>query len=159
MVPPMKTLGAGIAKKSGRIGRLIRYGLVGSVVAALYSGFTILLVQTGLISDPTLASAVSFAFTIPLSFLAHRAITYADAVRDGAEGRRFGIIAVSTFVVSTGTVKLVDLWGEPYWIALAVIWFLVPATNYIINAVWVFKVSGLFAVKPSEALSDRNGGM
>src|SRR4051812_40965561 len=79
-----------IRKKSGHIGRLIRYGLVGSVVAALYSGFTILLVQTGLIPDPTLASAVSFCFTIPISFLSHRAITYADAVRDGAEARRFG---------------------------------------------------------------------
>ena len=141
---------ARIAAEAGRLGRLIRYGFVGGVVAALYTLFTIILLQGHFIADPTLASAIAFAITLPVSFLAHLRITYADAARDQAQSWRFGVIALSSFLVSTGAMKAVVLLGKPYWIAIAITWILVPSTNYIINALWVFRVSGLFAVDPRD---------
>jgi len=142
----MTTPRAQIVASAGRIGRLIRYGFVGGMVAALYTLFTIVLLQGRFVADPTLASAIAFAITIPVSFLAHRQITYADATRDRTQSWRFGLIAQSSFLISTGAMKIVVLLGKPYWIAIAVTWIVVPSTNYIINALWVFRVSGLFAV-------------
>jgi putative flippase GtrA len=127
-----------------RFQRLIRYGLVGIGVSLLYTALTVLFYKGGLIGDPTLASAVATLITIPVSFLVHRRTTYADAARHPAQAWRFVIIGASSFVIATGTMKLVDINHWPYWLGLIAAWLLIPAANYVINALWIFRVGGFF---------------
>lgn len=136
-----------IAMLSRRFGRVIRYGFVGLIMALLYNGLTVAFYKGGLTNDPTWASVWASLLIIPVSFLSHRHTTYADVARHHAQIWRYAVIAVTTFVLNTGTMKLVDLNRWPFWIALIVTWFLVPASNYLINALWIFRVDGLLALK------------
>jgi putative flippase GtrA len=130
-----------------RFGRLLRYGVVGVGLALLYSLLTVLFHESRFLPDPTEASMLAFLLTAPVSFFAHSRITYADADRDHTQWRRFGISLLSGFVISVGAMKSVDLLGKPYWIALVIGWFLVPAVNYVVNAIWVFRVKNILALE------------
>ena len=129
-----------------RFERVIRYGVVGGGVTLFYTLLTVGLYKGHLIGDPTWASAVACIVSQPVSFLSHRMITYADVAPDATQWKRFGIIALSTFAISTGSMKLVDLLGWPFWIALVIGWVLVPVANYVINAIWVFRAKNLLAL-------------
>jgi putative flippase GtrA len=131
---------------TGPAGRLIRYGFVGAGVAFVYTSLTVMLYRGAALADPTIASAAAFILTQPIAFLAHRRVTYADAVQDRAQWKRFGVNALSGFTISISAMKAVDLLGKPYWIALMICWILVPAGNYLINAIWVFRVPSMFVV-------------
>lgn len=129
-----------------RFDRLFRFGLVGIAVSLLHTGLTTALYLGRVFTDPTLASAVAFVLALPVSYLAHRHITYPDTQARGTHGR-FGVIGLSSFVIATGTMKAMDSQGWPFWIALAAGWVLIPAVNYFINALWVFRVSSSFALE------------
>lgn len=131
---------------SGPAGRLIRYGFVGAGLALVYTSLTIMLYRGAVLADPTIASAVAFILTQPVAFLAHRRVTYSDAVQDRAQWKRFGVNAVSGMTISVSAMKAVDLLGKPYWNALMICWVLVPVGNYLINAIWVFRVPNMFVM-------------
>lgn len=119
--------------------RVMRYGVVGATVSLLYTAMTVALYTERYIVDPVVASAIAFAAVLPISFFAHQRVTYSDRAREKTQWRRFSIIGLSSFVIATGTMKLVDTFSLPYWIALAMTWVLIPVTNYIINLYWVFQ--------------------
>jgi putative flippase GtrA len=144
-----------IAKLLRRFQRLIRYGLVGIGVSLLYTMLTVLFHKSGLIGDPTLASAAAALISIPLSFLAHRHTTYADVARHPAQAWRFAAIGISSFIIATGAMKLVDLNHWSFWIGLTLTWFLIPAANYIINALWIFRVRGFLTLDAERSRHDR----
>ncbi len=122
-----------------RFERVIRYVIVGGGVTLFYTLLTVGLLSGHVVDDPTLASAIASLVTLPISFLVHRAITYADVATERAQWTRFAIIAVSNFALNTGLMKVVDLLRWPYWIALIIGWVLIPLVNYTINALWVFR--------------------
>jgi putative flippase GtrA len=126
--------------------RVIRYLAVGAGVTLVYSLLTAGLFERHVVEDQTLASAIASVISIPISFLVHRRITYADAPYDRSHWNRFGIIALTNFVIATGSMKLSDLLGWPFWIALIVGWVLIPAANYTINAIWVFRTKEFLAL-------------
>jgi putative flippase GtrA len=129
-----------------RYERVLRYIVAGGGVTLLYTLTIVSLMSGYVVADPTLASAIASVLTFPVSFLVHRSITYADVVPDAAQWRRFALIAASNFIVATSTMKIVDLWGWPYWVALVTGWILIPLINYAINAIWVFRAKKFFAL-------------
>lgn len=126
-----------------RFERVIRYIAVGGGVTLFYSALTIGFIKGGIISDPTFASGTSFVLTQPLSFLAHRRFTYADAGEDMRQWQRFGVIALTGFAITIGVMQFVMLLKWPYQIGLIVGWVLIPIANFLINAFWVFRTKKL----------------
>ena len=129
-----------------RFERLIRYVIVGGGVTLFYTALTVALITSDMVADPTLASAVASIATLPLSFLVHRRFTYVDAAHVGGQWERFAIIAASNFAINVGLMKGAGAWHWPYWTALALGWVVVPAVNYTINAVWVFRTKTFLSV-------------
>jgi putative flippase GtrA len=122
-----------------RFERLIRFGLVGITVSILYSALTIVLIGTHWASSAVMASAMAFLATLPISFFAHSRVTYSDVERKEAHWKRFGLIALSSFIIATGAMQIAENLHWPYWTGLLAGWVLIPVTNYWINTVWVFR--------------------
>jgi len=136
-----------------RFERLIRYGAVGAGVTLFYSLLTTGLIMGHLIADPTTASAIATLVTQPVAFVFHRAVTYQDVAHHETQWKRFATLALSSFVLGVGAMKLVDSLGWPFWIALAIGWVVIPVVNYFIGAIWVFRAKKLLSLAPSPALS------
>jgi putative flippase GtrA len=132
-----------IATLLQRYGRVGRYLVVGAGTTGFYTLLMIALHTSGLIKDPTLAAGAAFIATQPLAFYVHSRTTYADVARARFQMTRFLIVAGVMFIVTTGTMKLVDLAGWPFWIGLGVGYVLGPLVTYIINALWVFRTKKL----------------
>lgn len=122
-----------------RFGRVSRYLIVGAGTTGFYTLLMIALHTSGLIKDPTLAAAAAFIATQPLAFYVHSRTTYADVARARFQLTRFLIVAGLMFLVTTATMKAVDLAGWPFWSGLAIGYVLGPIVTYAINAVWVFR--------------------
>jgi putative flippase GtrA len=135
--------GAGLYR---RFERVVRYVFVGGAVTAFYTGLTAALYLGRVVGDPAIASAVACLTTLPVSYFAHKAITYADVEHEPFQWRRFAVLGVSSFIFSTGSVKAVDLMHGPLWIGLAIGFVLVPLANYTINALWVFRTKRFLAL-------------
>lgn len=129
-----------------RFERVIRYVVVGSGVTALYTGIVAALVFYGLVQIPTLAAAFASIAVLPVSYVAHRSITYGDTHSSQAQWARFAATAILTFVLNTGLMKTADQMGWSYWTALCAGWVIVPLVNYAINAIWVFRTKTLFGI-------------
>jgi putative flippase GtrA len=129
-----------------RFERVIRYVVVGGAVTAFYTALTAGLYLSRLVGDPAIASAIACLTTLPISFFAHKSITYADVEHEPFQWRRFTVLGISSFIFSTGSVKAVDLMHGPLWIGLAVGFVLVPLANYTINAIWVFRTKRFLAL-------------
>ncbi len=128
------------------IERLIRYVAVGIGAAALYGGIVAFLLERDILWNAVLASAIASLVSQPVAFFAHRAITYRDAKKSAGAGGRFIVLALSTFILSTGSMYMVTERGWSYWIALVICWFLVPAANFVIGCLWVFKPESMFRI-------------
>ena len=134
-----------------RFERVIRYVIVGGGVTLFYTFLTVGLLSGHVVDDPTFASAIASLVTLPISFLVHRAITYADVASERAQWTRFAIIAVSNFALNIGLMKAIDLLHWPYWIALIIGWVLIPLVNYTINALWVFRAKTFWGLHRKSA--------
>ena len=130
-----------------RFERVIRYGFVGVGVTFFYTLITVGLLKGRVVTDPTLATAIASVVTLPVSFLAHRSITFSDVAPHRAQWARFGVLASLNFVVCTGSMKIVDLCGGPFWIGLIIGYVVVPVSNYAVKSLWVFRTKTFFAVE------------
>jgi putative flippase GtrA len=141
------------------LARVLRYGLVGLVISILYSILVILAITRLHMRDATEASALAFAMVLPIAYLAHRYVTFSDAPRDPFQPWRFAVTTVSTFLVAIGGMYMVtDRLGHSYLVGIALNWVLIPAGNFLIYLVWVFRsdnrpteVAPLQSVKAGEA--------
>jgi putative flippase GtrA len=144
-MPLLDRLRAGVK----RFDRLITYGVVGSLLALLQMGLTAGFVKGHVVADPTIASLMASAITIPISFWAHKRTTYADITRERFQAARFAATACSSVVIAAGAIKLVTLAGGPLWFAILLGSSLVPIGNYLVNALWVFRTKSLFSIHRS----------
>tara|TARA_R110002020_G_C16321741_1_gene774935 strand:+ start:33411 stop:33872 length:462 start_codon:yes stop_codon:yes gene_type:complete len=129
-----------------RFERVLRYLMVGAGVTAIYSLIVAGLIITDTIEDPTLATVIGSIAAAPVSFMAHRFITYSDVSDDPAHWKRFAIITLASFAIVTASMKLVDILHGPFWAGLIVGWIVVPIVNFLINTVWVFRATRLLAL-------------
>ena len=145
-----------------RFERLFRYGAVGVAVSIVNTLLTVMFYKTGLIGSPVAAISVSTVITMPVSFLWHRRVTYTDAVRDDRQWVRFFLLSMSSLAFGAASMKLAVFMVWPYWAGLLVAWFVIPTANFLVNALYVFRVSDLFVVKekspPTAAKTEHRQG-
>jgi putative flippase GtrA len=127
--------------------RILRYGLVGVVGSIAYSLAVIGFVHRLPDHNATWASVIAFAVMQPVAYLAHRSLTFVDALRDSFQPVRFAVTTTSTFVIAVGGMYAVtEILGHSYLIGIALNWALIPATNFLVYLFWVFRVAGPKAV-------------
>lgn len=121
--------------------RLMRFSAVGIGVSVLYTGLVVTAVDLLGFRSPSFASAIAFLLALPVSFYAHRLLSFHDAERDGRQLYRFSVIAIASFILAVGGMKLVtEVWKLSYLFGIALTWILIPATNFAINSLWVFPI-------------------
>jgi putative flippase GtrA len=121
--------------------RILRYGAVGIAVSVLYSLFVMLLVDQVGMASATLASALAFAAILPLAYAAHRHVTFSDAAHEPLVSLRFASTSTASFLVAMGGMYLAtDVLARSYLLGIALNWVLIPAMNFLIYLVWVFRV-------------------
>ncbi len=121
--------------------RVLRYGIVGLVISIVYSFAVMLLVARSHMRDATEASALAFVVVQPIAYFAHRYVTFFDAERDPFQPLRFAVTTVSSFMVAIGGMYVMtDVLGHSYLFGIALNWALIPAGNFLIYLLWVFRL-------------------
>ncbi len=127
--------------------RILRYGVVGLTVSVAYSLAVVLVVGWLPSHNPILASALAFIAMLPIAYLAHRYVSFFDAVRDTFQPLRFAVTTSSTFLIAVGGMYWVtQVLGRSYLFGIALNWALIPAVNFLIFFFWVFRVGGRAAI-------------
>ena len=118
--------------------RILRFGLVGASVAAVYAaGYAGL---RGLAFSPWTASALAFAVAVTWQYLAQTAFTFRAPVRDRRQLLRFAATILSGFAVST----FIAGWAGPALglaeaVAVLIVVLWLPVQNYLIFRLWVYR--------------------
>jgi putative flippase GtrA len=129
-----------------RNSRLLRYLVVGSTVTGAYSILALLLRSLRL--DALVASGLAFLMIQPIAFLAHRRFTYPDARRHGWS--RFAFLVCTGFLLTLAIMRMTIDAGLPFWAGLVVGWIVIPAANYLVSALWVFRTRSLLQIRPDD---------
>jgi putative flippase GtrA len=119
--------------------RLLRYGVVGGVSAGVYFAVA-LLFSVALGAPQPVAIAAAFVGSGVVAYLGHYFVTFPGADRHTSAVPRFLVQSVIAYLasVSLAATLQADL-GWPRWQALAATVALVPAVNYLVYALWVFR--------------------
>lgn len=122
--------------------RVVRYAVVGVAISALYTLSVIFLVALLGVQSATLASVLGFIAVVPIAYAVHRYVTFFDATHDTFQPVRFAVTTTSSFLVTTvGMYAVTEVFGFSYLIGIALNWALIPAINFAIYFVWVFRVA------------------
>ena len=122
--------------------RVGRYGGVGLAVSVFYSLAVIAGVQFWPRTGPTLASVMAFIVTLPISYFAHRNISFFDSQRDGFQPLRFAVTTASSFVLAVGGMYwITEIAGRDFLLGIAWNWLIIPAVNFVVYVVWVFRAT------------------
>jgi putative flippase GtrA len=121
--------------------RVLKYGAVGVAGSMLYSLLVMLLVDQVGMASATLASALAFAAILPLSYAAHRWVTFSDATFDPLAALRFAGTTTASFLVATGGMYFAtQVLARSYLLGIALTWMLIPTVNFLVYLIWVFRV-------------------
>jgi putative flippase GtrA len=122
--------------------RFLRYGAVAITISLLYSGLVITSIDIFGFQSPTLASVFAFLLILPLSFFSHQRVSFRDSTPDRRQPFRFAVIAGTSFTFAVGGMHLMtEVLKLHYLFGVAAVWILVPATNFLINSIFVFPLS------------------
>ena len=126
-------------RQLARIKTASRYIVVGLVTTFLCTSGTILLYQSPAFSDPAIANLVSTALVQPIAYLLHGKVTYGVDTQSRIHKTRFILFAIVALVVGFLCVRIAHAATNSYIWGLVVGWFAIPAVNYIIMTLWVFR--------------------
>ena len=116
------------------------YGCVGVAVSLFYSLAVIACVLLLFPANPTLASIVAFVITLPIAYLAHARISFADSSDDKFQPLRFAFSTATSFVISIGGMYwITEIAGHSYLLGIAWNWLIIPAMNLLSYMLWVFR--------------------
>lgn len=121
--------------------RVLRYGAIGGSVSIIYTVGVMFLVEVVHFSNPTVASVTAFVTVLPLSYLLHAHFTFADATHDSFQPMRFAVITTVNFAISAvGMFLITESLGKSYLWGIAFSWAAIPAVNFLIYFLWVFRL-------------------
>ena len=122
--------------------RVVRYGAVGLGVSLFYSFAVIACVHFWPPIGPTLASVIAFTVTLPIAYIAHRNISFSDRRRDGSQPLRFAVTTAASFVLAVGGMYwITEIAGRNFLLGIAWTWLIIPAVNFIVYMLWVFRTT------------------
>jgi putative flippase GtrA len=120
------------------IGRLVRFGIVGTLAATVYAFVTFAIDSTGLTNAVSATIVGHFAAGF-VSYFGHLRFSFAVDPDHRIFLWRFFIVAAAMFVMNiTITWLFTSLLGISYVIAIATVAVLIPMFNYLCNRHWVF---------------------
>ena len=122
--------------------RVTRYGGVGLAVSLFYSLAVIACVHLWPPLGPTLASAIAFIITLPIAYFAHRNISFFDSKRDAFQPLRFAVTTAASFVLAVGGMYwITEIAGRGFLLGIAWTWLIIPAVNFVVYMLWVFRTT------------------
>jgi putative flippase GtrA len=124
--------------------RILRYGVAGFLVTAIYSGLVIGLLHGLPQLGPTGSSALAFILLQPVGLLLHSLITYPETMQApsylGKIGLRFVFTNALGFIISVSGMALLTMrFHESYLWGVLFACVVVPAINFLIYLFWAFK--------------------
>lgn len=120
--------------------RVLRYGCVGLAISLLYSLAVIACVQLLRPISPTVASILAFVAVLPVSYLAHGRVSFADRPFDTFQPLRFAFSTAAAFVVAVGGMYwITEIAGRSYLLGIAWNWMIMPTMNFLAYMFWVFR--------------------
>ena len=122
--------------------RVGRYGCVGLAVSLFYSLAVIACLHFWPPIGPTLASVIAFTVTLPIAYIAHRNISFSDRQRDGFQPLRFAVTTATSFVLAVGGMYwITEIAGRSFLLGIAWTWLIIPAVNFVVYMLWVFRTT------------------
>ena len=132
--------------------RIGRYGCVGVAVSLLYSLAVIACVRFWPSIGPTLASVIAFIVISPIAYFAHRNVTFFDSQRDAFQPLRFAVTTAASFVLAVGGMFwITQIAGQNYLLGIAWNWLTIPAVNFLVYLLWVFRATQTSRLRGSPA--------
>jgi putative flippase GtrA len=120
------------------LGRLVRYGLTGTLAALAYAGVTTLLIESGL-ARPIAATIFGYFTAATISYLGHLYFSFRVQPDHQTFLWRFGVTVAMTFAVTTLTTYVITGYlSGSYGFSIAAVAALIPMMNYLCNRFWVF---------------------
>lgn len=119
-----------------RLGQVMRFALVGALVAGTYLVLYLAFLHLGLAQ--ALANALAFLIAVGLQYLGQAAFTFRRKLGDRAQIVRFAVmISLGLIVSAVITAHAASLGLAPAKAALIVMLWL-PIQNYLLMVLWVF---------------------
>ena len=122
--------------------RVLRYGCVGVAISLFYSFAVIACMQVLRPITPTMASVVGFIIVVPVAYLAHGRVSFADRPFDAFQPMRFAFSTTTSFIVAVGGMYwITEIAGRSYLLGIAWNWLIIPTMNFLTYMFWVFRES------------------
>ena len=124
------------------IRRVVRYGCVGVAISLLYGLAVVACMRMLHPISPTAASIVAFLVVSPLSYLAHRKVSFSDRPYDSFQPLRFAFSTATSFIVAVGGMYwITEIAGQSYLLGIAWNWLIIPTMNFLVYLFWVFRTT------------------
>lgn len=90
---------------------------------------------------PAWANPCGFLLAFPVSYIGHGKLSFAGHDATHAKAfPKFLLVACSGFFANQFLLlSLLELFAIPFWLALAIVMFIVATTTYILSRYWAFK--------------------
>lgn len=119
--------------------QILKFGVIGSLAAAVHMGVVALLVNFSL--HPLFANIFGFMVAFNVSYLGHRFWTFGNNSRlsHAASAVRFWGIAVTSFAINEGLFFLfLSFTPLPYLLALFLVLLMVTPITFLLSRSWAF---------------------
>lgn len=119
------------------IAKMIRFGSIGLLSAAVYAVVTMAVAGQGI--DATLASAAGYATAIPVNFLLQRNYSFASKGALKVEAPKYAIVQGANLLLSAGAMAaVVEGLGLHYAYGMIAVIATIPLLTYLVMNHWVF---------------------
>jgi len=120
---------------------LFSYGAVGVVGSAIYIFCTVYFIETIGIS-PVISSGLSFIVSFVFSLFANHYFVFRSKENISKTVVRYALVSALGFSLTTLIMYVtVEISKRPYLYGVAVVLFVIPLSNYLLNLHWTFKKS------------------
>lgn len=119
------------------LAELLRFAVVGVLIAAIYFGLFVSLSQTQL--SPIVVNAVSFGIAVAVQYVLQSKWTFKKDAADTAQAGKFLVTISFGFLLSTAISGFVGpflQWSAPFTAAAVVV--IVTVSNFLLFKIWVF---------------------
>lgn len=120
--------------------QIVRYGVNGSIVTALYSAVLIIL-DSWTHMPLQICNLAGYVAAVGLGYVLHSRVTFRNhGTRDRASQIRFVLASVPSFLMNAFWAWLLtEALKLPHWTIYLPIWLITPGMIFAINRWWVFQ--------------------
>lgn len=118
--------------------QIVRFGFVGGFVTALHVAVALFVNAAGGV-EPLRANIIAFMVACAVSYALNWWWTFDASSHHAAALPKFMTVSLSGFAVNQAIVfGVVSVAGQPLWVAMVPVVFVIPAISFWLNKTWVF---------------------